>query len=317
MAGDRAGRPRPRRDRFAVPRPAGRAALAQRTGVGARHSGMAGRATRRRRPTRSARDLVAAYDRTFPSATEDRMTLATRRCLARHASSLGRGRRLRAAWPRPSSSPLAERQPSPRRRPRRADAVGAGRASPRPSAPTREPRRRAASAAACAVAPQTGALPSDRFTDIEVRRRRADDDRLTFGFGDRLAARAGRPAQGALEVAEPAVHRRRRAALPIDDDRRPRRWRSRFTGMSLQNDVGQPTYDGPREFKPDLQALRHAVLFDASEGRDRLVIGYDGPGCVTLDAERRRRSSLARSPTLGPQRARRVDRRPPGSLVST
>ena len=62
----------------------------------------------------------------------------------------------------------------------------------------------------------------------------------------------------------------------------------RFTGMSLSNDVGQPTYDGPRELKPDLEALRHAVLFDASEGIVGWYIGYDGSGCPTLDAERRR-----------------------------
>ena len=53
--GARARRPRPHRDRFAVPRPARRAALAQRTGVGARHRGMAGRPTRDDDRTPSAR----------------------------------------------------------------------------------------------------------------------------------------------------------------------------------------------------------------------------------------------------------------------
>jgi hypothetical protein len=56
----------------------------------------------------------------------------------------------------------------------------------------------------------------------------------------------------------------------------------RFSGMSLANDVGQPTYDGPVELKPGFAALKHAVLFDASEGQIGWYIGYDGPGCVTL-----------------------------------
>jgi hypothetical protein len=56
----------------------------------------------------------------------------------------------------------------------------------------------------------------------------------------------------------------------------------RFSGMSLANDVGQPTYDGPVELEPRFDALRHAVQFDASEGQVGWYIGYDGTGCVTL-----------------------------------
>jgi hypothetical protein len=56
----------------------------------------------------------------------------------------------------------------------------------------------------------------------------------------------------------------------------------RFTGMSLSNDVGQPTYNGPSEVKPDLVALQNAVLFDASEGVIGWYVGYDGSGCLTL-----------------------------------
>ena len=55
-----------------------------------------------------------------------------------------------------------------------------------------------------------------------------------------------------------------------------------FTGMSLQNDVGQPTYDGPTDIRQTLPALRHAVLYDASEGVIGWYIGYDGNGCVSL-----------------------------------
>jgi hypothetical protein len=52
--------------------------------------------------------------------------------------------------------------------------------------------------------------------------------------------------------------------------------------MSLSNDVGQPTYDGPSEYKPNLPAVKEAVLFDASEGQIGWYVGYDGDGCVTL-----------------------------------
>jgi len=55
-----------------------------------------------------------------------------------------------------------------------------------------------------------------------------------------------------------------------------------FTGMSLRNDVGQPTYDGPADIKQNLPALREAVLYDASEGVIGWYIGYDGDGCVSL-----------------------------------
>ena len=55
-----------------------------------------------------------------------------------------------------------------------------------------------------------------------------------------------------------------------------------FTGMSLQNDVGQPTYDGPRDLKPELSVIRDAVLYDESEGVIGWYVGYDGAGCVSL-----------------------------------
>ena len=43
--------------------------------------------------------------------------------------------------------------------------------------------------------------------------------------------------------------------------------------MSLQNDVGQHAYDGPREFvaSDPTRSLRHVVLYDESEGAARLV----------------------------------------------
>ena len=48
------------------------------------------------------------------------------------------------------------------------------------------------------------------------------------------------------------------------------------------NDTGQPVYDGPTEYRPDLPALRELALFDESEGVVGWYVGYDGGGCVTL-----------------------------------
>ena len=71
--------------------------------------------------------------------------------------------------------------------------------------------------------------------------------------------------------------------------------------MSLSNDVGQETYQGPPEVTPNLPALRHAVMYDATEGIVGWYLGYDGPGCVTLDSERQHghghdRPSIGRRP---------------------
>ena len=63
----------------------------------------------------------------------------------------------------------------------------------------------------------------------------------------------------------------------------------RFTGMSLQNDVGQPMSTTARPSTADLPALRKAVLFDMSEGVVGWYIGTTGRGCVTLASRRRRR----------------------------
>ena len=56
----------------------------------------------------------------------------------------------------------------------------------------------------------------------------------------------------------------------------------RFLQMFLYEENGDAIYDGPREFRPDLSVLRHAVEYDATEGQIGWYIGYDGPGCATL-----------------------------------
>ena len=155
-------------------------------------------------------------------------------------------------------------------------------ATPTPTAvPTATPvPTAAASVAACPELPQTGLLPSDRFVGIEVATG-ASADRLTFAFGAESLPGPAAPPRGSLEVARPPYTQAGSGATIEMDGRRV--VQVRFSGMSLSNDVGQPTYDGPPEVKPAFASLRHAVLFDASEGIIGWYVGYDGSGCVTLD----------------------------------
>ena len=138
----------------------------------------------------------------------------------------------------------------------------------------------APSQAACQTLPQSGALPSDRFTEVRAETG-PTADRLTFVFGNPSLPGPPTPPQGSLEVAQPPYTQ---AASGADIAMTGEHVLAlRFTGMSLSNDVGQPTYDGPRELDPGFDAIRRAVLFDASEGQVGWYVGYDGAGCVTLD----------------------------------
>jgi hypothetical protein len=139
------------------------------------------------------------------------------------------------------------------------------------------------SAAACVGLPQSVGLPSDRVTDLTYSSG-ADADRLTFVFGNPSLPGPAEPPQGSLEVARPPFTQAGSGAAI--DMLGEHVLQVRFTGMSITNDVGQPTYTGPQGFEtPDLPALRHAVLFDAYEGIMGWYVGYDGAGCVTLSGD--------------------------------
>lgn len=142
------------------------------------------------------------------------------------------------------------------------------------STPSSEP-----STAACQALPQEGILPTDRFTDLLLDRG-ATADRLTFVFGNPSLPGGPTPPQGSLDAGRPPYSQA--GSGEAIDMAGEHVLALRFTGMSLANDVGQPTYDGPVELKPRFAALKHAVLFDASEGQIGWYIGYDGTGCVTL-----------------------------------
>ncbi len=163
----------------------------------------------------------------------------------------------------PSAAPASDAGPTPTPTP-----------TPTPS-PTLE---------ACQIAPQTGLLPSDRVTDVVVSTS-ATADLVTFRFGNpSLPVPPQGSSKGSLEAAiAPYTHAA--SGLPIDVTGEHVAI-IRFTGMSIVNDVGEPTYDGPMDFRPQfLPALRTVVNYDMSEGVVAWYLGYDGNGCVTLTSD--------------------------------
>jgi hypothetical protein len=133
----------------------------------------------------------------------------------------------------------------------------------------------------CAVASQSGLLPSDRLVDLQISST-TTHDLLTFEFATSAPGPAG-PARGALEAATPPFSFAG-SGQPIDLVGQ-HAVQVRFSGMTLASETGEATYKGPTEAKPGLPALREAIQFDASEGIVGWLVGYDGPGCVTLVRE--------------------------------
>jgi hypothetical protein len=152
--------------------------------------------------------------------------------------------------------------------------------TPAPTASSATPTPSPAAAGPCPIAAQTGRLPSDRLIDVRIAST-ATSDLVTFVFGPAsLPVPPQGPSEGSLEAAvEPYTHAA--SGLPVDVTGEHVA-QIRFVGMSLSNDTGQLTYDGPLEFRPDLVALRSVVDFDFSEGVIGWLIGYDGDGCLTL-----------------------------------
>ena len=151
--------------------------------------------------------------------------------------------------------------------------------TPVASAPPSAAASPAGSTAACAPLPPAIALPSDRFTDVQVVPGDTTDS-VRFAFGNSSLPGAASPPMAKLTVAKrPYTHAGSGAPISVKGDHV---LQLTFTGMSVQNDAGQPTYDGPTDIKQPLPAFQQAVLYDASEGVVGWYIGYDGDGCVSL-----------------------------------
>ncbi len=180
--------------------------------------------------------------------------------------------------PTPSTVPTAAASPSilPTAAPSATPTV-----APTPSPPA-SPSSSPTPVADCVVKPQEGPLSSDRMTDVVIS---STDkaDLITFVFGNpSLPGPAGQP-RGDLMIAKP----------PYTQSGSGQKIKMlgehvlqlRFMHMSLSADTGDLTYNGPDTFKPNLPVLRHAAQFDAFEGQIGWYLGYDGPGCVTLDRD--------------------------------
>jgi hypothetical protein len=148
--------------------------------------------------------------------------------------------------------------------------------------PTATPPASAA-AVSCDLKPQTGMLPSDRLTGMQVLGVPGSDI-VRFQFSPGSLTPAG-PPTGSLDVAKPPFTEGA-SGLPVDLQGE-QALQVVFRHMSLQNDAGEETYTGEREIRATDPSgrLRHVVLFDESEGQLGWYIGYDGPACVTLTRE--------------------------------
>ena len=135
----------------------------------------------------------------------------------------------------------------------------------------------------CDLKAQTGQLPSDRLTGMEISRL-PGSDQVRFQFSPGSLTPAGAPV-GSLEVATPPFTEGA-SGLPIELQG-DHALQLVFRHMSLQNDAGEETYEGASESRSDdpSRSLRHVVMFDESEGQIGWYIGYDGSACVTLGRE--------------------------------
>ena len=147
--------------------------------------------------------------------------------------------------------------------------------SPTPSA--------SAAVVACDLKPQTGQLPSDRLTGVQVLGVPGADI-VRFQFSPGSLTPAGPPV-GSLDLATPPFTEGA-SGLPVDLQGK-NALQVVFRHMSLQNDAGEETFTGEREIRATdpSRSLRHVVLFDESEGQLGWYLGYDGPACVTLTRE--------------------------------
>ncbi len=136
----------------------------------------------------------------------------------------------------------------------------------------------------CPIAPQTGRLPSDRMTGVTISSS-PTADLVTFTFGNMSVSDPPQGvSEGSLQAAvAPYTQAGSGAEMAITGEHVAQ---IRFSGMSLSNDAGELTYDGPLELTGDrAAALRVVSNYDMSEGVVGWYVGYDGNGCVTLTSD--------------------------------
>jgi hypothetical protein len=182
--------------------------------------------------------------------------------------------------PTPTAPATASTAPSS---PSTAPATTEPSTAPVSASPSAELPASSSGAEACEISPQAGRLPSDRMTDVRISTS-GTADLVTFVFGNlSLPEPPQGVSEGSLDEAVPPFTQSA-SGLPIDVTGQHVA-QIRFSGMSIVNDVGEPTYDDTMDFRPDLTALKSVVNFDMFEGVVGWYIGYDGDGCVTLTSD--------------------------------
>jgi hypothetical protein len=148
-----------------------------------------------------------------------------------------------------------------------------------PATPLPTPVASPSPAEACAIELESGPIVSDRLVDVTIEGT-DDADIVTFVFGNPSPERPQGPADGRLQAATPP-YTQAASGLPVKLNGEHVA-EVMFTGMSIMNDIGEPTYDGALEFRPGLPALKDVVNFDMFEGHVGWYLAYDGLGCVRL-----------------------------------
>jgi hypothetical protein len=132
----------------------------------------------------------------------------------------------------------------------------------------------------CPVPAKIGTLPSDRLVNVKTSTD-TDSDALTFVFGNMSVPGPGGPPKSRLTTAHPP-YTYGPSGLPITMVGE-HVLQVVFQQMSIVADTGDPVFTGQPVLTPDLSSLKHAVEFDESEGVVGWYVGYDGPGCVTVE----------------------------------
>jgi hypothetical protein len=132
----------------------------------------------------------------------------------------------------------------------------------------------------CPIPTQTGVLPSDRLLDATIADIGASD-RVVFRFGSASGEIAD--ARGTLRRVEPPFFEDGSGAeVTVEGERFIE---IRFDGLLIAGEDGSPTYQGERDRRPGMTAVRELAVIGEFEGVMTWIVGIRGRGCVTLGGD--------------------------------
>ena len=140
----------------------------------------------------------------------------------------------------------------------------------------------------CLVPPQDGALTSNQLISVDVAGG-PTSDRVTFTFGP-PAPEPTTPRGHLREVTPPIREGASGNEIKVDGQRFVE---VKFDGLYLFDAAGNPAFKGSQDLHPNQAAIRQVVATEEFEGVFTWVVGFNGPGCVTLGGD-----SAARTVTL-------------------